>query len=146
MKSMPSLAILLLAVFSVPAGAAELYPGPYRAEVLRVVDGDTLKVRVAIWPGLESVVSVRLRGIDTPESYGPKCDAEKALAQAATAFLAALAPAGALVTLEDVGPDKYAGRVDAVVRLADGQEVAAGLLAAGHGRPYAGGRRQGWCG
>jgi len=61
---------------------------------------------VEIWPGLETVVSVRFRGVDTLETSGPKCPEEKALA--------------------------------------DGTNVAGAILAAGHGRPYAGGRRESW--
>jgi endonuclease YncB( thermonuclease family) len=142
---MRALAFILVILASAPALAADLYPGPYRAEVLRIVDGDTLEARVAIWPDLETVVSVRLRGVDTPESYGPKCQVEKTLAVAATAFLDGLAPQGSVILLRDVGPDKYAGRVDARVMLEDGREAAAELLAAGHGRPYGGGKRDGWC-
>lgn len=36
-------------------------------EVVRVIDGDTLEARVHLWPGLEMMTRVRLRGIDAPE-------------------------------------------------------------------------------
>ncbi|HCX68087.1 MAG TPA: nuclease, partial [Rhodobiaceae bacterium] len=46
------LACALLAIFSAfPAYAAERMAGPVEAEVVRVVDGDTLVARARIWLG-----------------------------------------------------------------------------------------------
>ena len=56
-------------------GAAERLAGPYPAEVERIVDGDTLAVRVAIWLEQDLNVLVRIRGIDAPELRG-RCDDE----------------------------------------------------------------------
>ena len=55
--------------------------GPFLALLLAVTDGDTFRARLEVWPGVEVVTAVRLRGIDTPEIKG-KCPAEKAAAQA----------------------------------------------------------------
>ncbi|HJO71887.1 MAG TPA: hypothetical protein QGG32_03410 [Rhodospirillales bacterium] len=41
---------------------------------------------------------------------------------------------------------KYAGRVVARVETAEGEDCAGLLLAAGLGRPHAGGRCADWCG
>ena len=53
------------------------------------------------------------------------------------------------VTLHDIGPDKYFGRVVAQVhvKLKDGidTDVAQMMIAAGLGRPYNGGTRGSWC-
>lgn len=114
------------------------------ALVTAVIDGDTIAVSARAWPGIEAVGLVRLLGIDTPELHG-RCDAETAAAQAARAAVRDLAPPGAVVTLSQVGTDKY-GRILARVALADGRDLSLTLLAQGHGRPYAGGRREGWCG
>ena len=46
--------------------------GPYHAELIRVVDGDTVKVRVKTWIDHEVIASVRIKGIDAPELYRPK--------------------------------------------------------------------------
>lgn len=48
------------------------------------------------------------------------------------------------VTIFNIGPDKYNGRVvaDATRRT---PSVSAALLSAGYARPYQGGRRSGWC-
>lgn len=118
-------------------------PGPFSAEVLQVVDGDTLEVRVAIWLGQDVVTHVRLLGIDTPELRG-KCDAEKAKAAAARDLLRSLVE-GQPVTLRDVAYDKYGGRVLALVSGADGKPLADRLITAGLARAYDGKARAGWC-
>ena len=114
----------------------------YLALVLLVTDGDTFRARVEIWPGIETVTAVRLRGIDTPELRG-KCQAEKDKAIAARERLRTLLSEGK-VLLFHVEPDKFAGRVDATVVVND-REIAPILVAEGLARPYTGGTRQGWC-
>lgn len=116
--------------------------GPFLALLLAVTDGDTFRARLEVWPGVEVVTAVRLRGIDTPEIRG-KCPAEKAAAQAAKSRLTELLSAGR-IELRQVELDKYAGRVDAVAFI-DGRPVSDTLVAEGLARPYSGGTRQGWC-
>ena len=94
------------------------------ATILRVIDGDTLDVRV---PGGE-VKRVRLVHVDAPEDgarrecYGPE----------ATAFVRELLPPRTLVRLErdytDRGPH---GRLLRYVRLPDGELLSVRLAAAG---------------
>ena len=112
------------------------------AQVVSVVDGDTLKVEAQIWPGLVWQGSVRLAGVDTPELKG-RCPEERELAAEARRFVQE--QIGETVTLVDVQKGKYAGRVVARVRLADGRGLAKALIEAGHGRPYTGGGRESWC-
>ena len=60
----------------------------YRWPVIRVVDGDTLKVDAdADVPASLAMLSVRIRGVDTPETHRPKYDAERRAGRAATAFV-----------------------------------------------------------
>ncbi|WP_439817764.1 thermonuclease family protein [Zavarzinia sp. CC-PAN008] len=125
-------------------GRAATLAGPYRAQVLNVVDGDTIEVRVLIWLGQEVTTLVRLEGIDTPELRG-QCADERTRAHAARQALAALLGDGG-VELSGVQMDKFGGRVVAQVKGADGRDLAAALVAQGYARPYAGGRRQPWCG
>lgn len=49
----------------------------YRAQVLRVVDGDTLDLRVDLGLHICTDIRVRLRGVDTPEVYGVKKTSEE---------------------------------------------------------------------
>jgi micrococcal nuclease len=112
-------AILVVAAL-LPVGradAAEKLAGPYSAEVERVVDGDTLAVRVAIWIGQDLHVLVRIRGIDAPEIRG-KCESEKEQARQATLALQRLVASGD-VALSIIEGDKYFGRVIADVSIAD---------------------------
>jgi endonuclease YncB( thermonuclease family) len=144
------IAVLILAGLAMTGAAAahsehasDALPGPYLAAVDRVVDGDTLSVRVAVWLDLEVIVLVRIRGVDAPELRG-RCESETRRAKAATAALARLVGSGGVVLTEIEG-DKYLGRVLADVVTASGQDVGDALLASGHARPYVGGRRGGWC-
>jgi len=147
--------ILVLAVLAAPAagaalGAADRLPGPLPAQVVSVLDGDTLEVRVHIWLGQDLSTRVRLAGIDAPELEG-KCDRERDLARRARAYLLARldpvdAGAGAaMVRLREVRYGKFAGRVLARVETWDGTDLGQGLLAAGLARPYDGRRRASWC-
>ena len=71
-----------------PGVAGEALPGPISAEVVEVIDGDTLAVRARIWLGQELTVRARIAGIDAPELRG-RCAAERDLAVRARAFLIA---------------------------------------------------------
>ena len=123
--------------------AREMLPGPVPAEVVEVVDGDTLKVRAHIWLGQAVETSVRLDGINAPELKGG-CDAERRLAAAAKDYLARRLAGGA-VSLRDISYDKYGGRVVARVDDAAGRDLGAELVAAGFALPYDGGKRGTWC-
>lgn len=115
----------------------------YQADVLRTVDGDTFVARVRL-DGRTVVTRVRLRGIDAPELKA-QCDRELRLAEAATRSLRALLDQGG-VTIFNIGPDKYAGRVVADAATSRTTNVSAALLAMGQVRSYDGGHRSGWCG
>ncbi len=64
-------------------------PWRFRGEALRVIDGDTLRVRLDLGFGIDARVDLRLVGYDAPErhSHDP---AERAAGEAAAARLAAL--------------------------------------------------------
>jgi endonuclease YncB( thermonuclease family) len=112
------------------------------ARVLGVLDGDTLLVRARIWLGQEVETLVRVAGVDAPEMRSA-CAAERALAERARDFVVRLVGERE-VQLRDVRYDKYGRRVVARVE-AGGTDVAAALVAAGLGRPYAGKSRGAWC-
>jgi endonuclease YncB( thermonuclease family) len=145
--SYPLLLLMVAALAAGPGTAAaasgQPMPGPFAARVERVIDGDSLAVRVDIWPGLEVATIVRLRGIDAPELSG-RCPEERRRAAAARDALAALVGEGP-VSLAAVETDKYGGRVVADVADAAGHPLAEALVGAGLARRYDGGRRDGWC-
>ena len=111
------------------AHAASDLPGPIPAELVRVIDGDTIEVRARIWLDLDLTTRVRLAGIDAPELAGA-CPEERRLAGLARKRLAALLGRGP-VRLADIQRDKYGGRVVAEVLLADGRRASEAMLASG---------------
>lgn len=132
--------IPFLLVFALPVEAE--IPGPVQARILSVYDGDTFTAEVHIWIKQYVIASVRVLGADTPEIRG-ECDQEKALAIHARERAKILL--GETVTLSSIAPDKYGGRVDAVVILSDGRNLANVLIEDGLARPYDGGERLSWC-
>jgi len=107
-----------------------------------VYDGDTVKGKVEVWPGLVQKISVRINGIDTPE-IKTKNRCEKALGlkakQALIDFIGEKQ-----VTISNVKLGKYASRVLADVSVG-GKDVAAYMIKYGYARVYHGGKRQSWC-
>lgn len=139
----PGVLALLLALLAVTTTAADRVSGPVAAEVVRVIDGDTIAVRAHVWPGQVVEMPVRLAGVDAPERNGA-CADERARAAEATVLLERLLASGH-ATLTDIAFDKYGGR--AVARVAtDLGDVGQALMRAGLARRYSGGRREGWCG
>jgi len=137
------LAIILSALVS-GAQATEDY-GPYKAKVLRVIDGDTVQIEAAIWPGLIQRTKLRLAGVNTPEKRGRGIsNCEKQAGHAATAFTRRFLAGAQNVTVSGIRLGKYAGRMLGSLHV-DGKSLEQALLEAGHARPYRGRRRQPWC-
>lgn len=112
-------------------------------EVTRTIDGDTFEARVRLASGQDITTRVRLRGIDAPELKAA-CPQELQMAKAATDALRDLLGQGE-VTIHNIGPDKYEGRVVADVATRRTGDVSAALISAGGVRSYHGGHRNGWC-
>jgi endonuclease YncB( thermonuclease family) len=115
----------------------------HAVDVIRTIDGDTFEARVHLEPGLDLNTRVRLRGIDAPELKA-SCPGELQMAEAATGALRVLLGEGD-VTIFNIGPDKYSGRVVAEVATRRTGNVSTAMIAAGHARRYGGGHRSGWC-
>ena len=145
MTAMKWTAAALVALLAFPAHAAavgaDAIPGPINARVVSVYDGDTMTVDAEPWPGLTARTRVRVAGVDTPEIRG-KCQSEKDLAIQARDFVRSTV--GPQVQLTNVRLGKYAGRVVADVWVS-GRKLSDLLIAENLGRPYDGGRREGWC-
>jgi len=111
-----ALALVCGVAFASPVVAQDI-PSPYSeyyGTVERVIDGDTLIVRIDLWPGLEAIYSVRARDIDAPE-LRTKCPGEKLWAEQARAQAEKLDGPGTLVRIENVEIDSF-GRAVADIR------------------------------
>ena len=105
------------------------------SEFIYMIDGDTAKV---------GNVNFRLVGYDTPETWKPKCEYERALGQAATARARELIELAQVVDFVILpGKDKY-GRGLASIYIR-GVDLGKVLVNEGLARPYDRGRRAGWC-
>ena len=133
---------LCAALFHLTTGEVA-FEGPVRAQVVRVLDGDTFDASARIWLGQAIEIRVRIMGIDAPELRA-RCAAERERAEAARDFLARRIE-GNEVKLTSVRYDKYGGRVDAAVADERG-DIARAMLKARLARSYEGGRRASWCG
>jgi endonuclease YncB( thermonuclease family) len=109
------------------ATRADLYT--YRAGVRRVVDGDTLWMRIHLRPGLWLQEKLRLRGLDCPEIATPE-------GRAARRFVEALVARAKSVTITTTKPDKWDRYLSDVFLETDDGEVFLNnhLLAHGHAR------------
>lgn len=145
MKNLSRPILLILVALYVDLYAAEWSANVYRASVVKVTDGDTIRARVSIWPQQTVDTAIRVRDLDTPELKG-KCENERGMARMAKARAELLMPVGSIVTLSNVDADKFGGRHDADVKLSDGRKLADVLVADGLARRYDGkGKRKGWC-
>lgn len=133
-------AICLLAILPAFASAASLV-----MPIVSVTDGDTIRSSLKL-PCPLCNVSIRLLGIDTPEStYLAKCPAEKALGLEAKAFLKEFVVGETTMTISNFKWDKYGGRIDAYVSI-KGQDVGQLLIDRGYAKPYSGsGSKPDWC-
>jgi micrococcal nuclease len=134
--------VLLLAVAALAVAflLPREHPGATRpGTVVRVVDGDTVRVRLG--DGREE--PVRLLGIDTPETHRPGTPIECGGPEA-SAYLERLLPAGSSVVLEADATqdrvDRY-GRMLAYVRMPGGRLAEEEQLRAGWAESYVYGGR-----
>jgi len=129
---------LLLYAFSAHAW------GPYDADLVRVIDGDTIVVAIHIYPEITVTTHLRILGIDTPELHRARCSAERvkgyeARGRAAKWLLEAL-------KLSVVGIRRGKYRMVGDIRNEHGESLAEMLLGAGLAHPYEGRMpRAGWC-
>lgn len=110
----------------------------YRATVARVIDGDTYELEIDLGLKILTRTRVRLRGVDTPETFGvPRSSNEWRRGSAAKAFVEAWfeqhGPELVVRTYKD-RTGKF-GRYLVEIEDAAGQhELGQALLAAGHAR------------
>lgn len=120
----------------------------YYWPILSVVDGDTISVDGS--KDFALPIKVRVQDVDTPEKGSlAKCQGEKNLANRATQFtlmkIQEAKKRGYQVSFENIGWDKYGGRVVADVYLG-GDSLADLLIREGLGKKYTGsGPKPSWC-
>jgi len=137
--------IIALVLWLINPAAAATTTNRYTYDVVGIYDGDTFYIRMDGLPVELQRIGVRVRGVDTAEMKG-KCAFEKSTAAGAKLFTTRqLKLSGNRVTLQGLKWDKYGGRVDADVFLANGQKLADMMIQQGYARPYNGGKRAGWC-
>jgi micrococcal nuclease len=112
--------------------------GPVEAELISVIDGDTLLVNARPWPQHSIAVLVRIRGIDAPEMKS-KCEIARRAAQRAKSALLHLATGR--IRLTNISGDKYFGRIVADVTADGGSDIGAAMIGSGLARSYDGGRK-----
>lgn len=122
----------------------------YRGQVLEVHDGDTLRVdldligvagkHLDVDLGFDvHIASHRLRLREDVRLKG--CNAIELAAPGgveARDHLAQLLPVGSTVTVQTFKPDKFGGRYDALITLADGGDVTTVMCADGYAAPWNG--------
>ncbi len=124
--------------------AIQVPTASYPVEVIKVIDGDSFVVRIALWPQMEIVTTVRVAEIDTPELRG-KCETERKLAKHAERFSRRWLDKGQ-VFITNVKNDKYGNRVVAHVTRSDQTTLAEALLSASLAQPYPQKNKQkAWC-
>lgn len=134
------LAYMGLTLFGLYALINWLDPRPPRqgCHIAFVYDGDTVDLVCGA-----THQTVRLTGLDAPETRDAACPEEKALGDRATLRLRELVKTGRDFRYWDEGQDRY-GR-DLVHLWIDGQAVADILIGEGLATEYDGGARINWC-
>ena len=145
MKPLPTIT-LCLGLLTYPAMAQDLQS--YKAEVIKVIDGDTFDAKVRLFPSsrgaMETVERIRLRNVGTPETkHRAKCDRERELGDKATAFTASFLNGPITLTVDWNRPRGNFGRVLATVSV-DGMDLGEALISAGLAKKWQGGRAD-WC-
>lgn len=114
--------IVILFAYSLMFSSAQATQIPvfYPATLIKVIDGDTVKLRLEIYPDLFKQVNLRIFGIDTPESRNgvkggqkiSECEVEQG--KKATAFAQTTLAQSPTLVVTNIDPDrtKYAGRMN----------------------------------
>ncbi|MFK8067468.1 MAG: hypothetical protein AB8D52_04415 [Gammaproteobacteria bacterium] len=122
--------------------ALSLLYGPYNAKVQSVIDAETLRLEVAVWPGEEKLIEIGVLSVETPSLDG-ECDAEKLLAEEAAELTRAFV--GKQVRLTDVRRLKGNDKVYAKIRNIQGKSLRDSLIESGYGKPYDKDKKVSWC-
>lgn len=113
-----------------------------------VYDGDTLMTHISTskLPPPLNKLSIRIRGIDTPEKGGKaKCDKERQLAEDAKNFVIKIIDKNKTMKIENFKWDKFGGRILATIKI-DGIDLGKELISNGFAIEYDGKTKtKDWC-
>ena len=147
---MKKLIVLLLLSGTVAADPARLL-----LPIVEIYDGDTIKTELSLPDPLHQI-SVRLRGVDTPEKPAAsfattgklnraKCVKEAEQAILAQSLVEILAEGTDVMYVSNYDYGKYGGRIIGDIEI-NGVDVATMLLEQGLAVPYDGGKKTyDWC-
>jgi len=117
----------------------------YTWEVKRVVDGDTVELKVDFLPKeLGDKLLLRVWGVDTPEKgRRASSEEEKELGLKASEYTSNLIKNSKEIKIKLISWDKYGGRIlgDLII---DGQSLRDLLLKNGYAKPYFGDKKEAW--
>lgn len=128
----------VIALFLITTAAHAEAP-TYTCDFVKVTDGDTIRVSCPQFPEMFRDLSVRVMGIDTPESRIPpaKCEKEVRLGVIAKGWAREQFDGATTVTFKWAGEkDKYGGRVLGSVNLPSGKDWATEIIKRDLARPY----------
>lgn len=80
----------------------ETLPPDFYGTVERIIDGDTLEVKINIWPGIAGNFTIRVRGVQAPEIKRPDCDEEYKWGMIAKSKVEKLYSVGSKVRIQKV--------------------------------------------
>ena len=109
----------------------------YRAQIVNVVDGDTVDAIIDLGFYTSAHQRLRLNGIDTPEMHSSDSSTRER-AKLAKEYLA-YRVLNREVTLESFGQEKY-GRFLAEIYV-NSESINKMLISLGHAKPYSGGKK-----
>jgi len=114
----------------------------YNAKLLKVVDGDTVDLRIDLGFKVFTEQRFRLAGINAPELHS-KDPAERERGKAATEHLKTLIMGeGQLVVTTTLDKQEKYGRFLARITNGSGEDVNGEMVKAGHAKLYDGGKRE----
>ena len=143
--SLPAVVFLALSLVAAQSAAAALVYGDFSdVQFLYCYDGDTCTFSIpGVHPLIGERISVRIKGIDTPEIKG-KCIQEKLRAKAVRDLVNQLLRRANRIDLIAVSREKYFRILASVV--ADGQDISSTLINNGLAVGYLGGTKiKNWC-
>jgi micrococcal nuclease len=105
----------------------------FHAELVHLVDADTIDVSLDRWMGDRSIKRLRLLGVNCPETRGPEREAGLAAREFAREWLVSAFDIPYRLVVQTSRYDRWGRVLARVWRTCDGAELSQALIDAGHG-------------